>query len=1081
MSNHTREFAPGEAADFLRSAPSFVTPQTAPRAQLQSVNPNAPAKGVPRALEKSLASAFFEGTEKDAERTSNDGSTSSIGSDADLFATDDDLDEESSKAYTDLHHITQAMTDPVGEGFAKLRTLLRQIDFPAVPHKVMQAAYDGRTVDVEAWLHEDGNGMNSYYTPGSDDREGVTLLMAAAFHGREALVRGLLRGGAWIEQPSRVPQNNGLGIISTPLIAAASEGQLGTVSALLEHAEAAEKDDVKDGMLCRKHEFGETAVYVAAVAGHYQTVAHLLRAGAPPDTADDAGKLPSQAARDVGYHEVAQLLQKYQRLKAVRALKAGQAPRSEPAEQQRQRGGESEPDQQAKAEAAEKVARELMMEEEKGKEAERLKQQAKVEAAKAKKAKKKAAAAGEASEPAGGGGGGGDGANALELALAGMAGGGEGGGSAAAAAAAAPAAAQSLSAEDAALRAAVAGGDLHNLLDALAQHRHGASAEVLTEALQRRDSLKERARKEQQKMRRAEAVAAEAVATAAAIARTMLGAAPRALDRALKQAAGLSEKRREYESTPDDPLKAEVYRATAQAIEEMERVMVDGMARQAQLEEQERVQAGGAPTPTTPDAPIAPAAAPAATTARDADDAACVACAGDAADEPPSPVGSVGSADGGGGSSSAGAGGSGGERQVSILARATELSLGLQASAVEFVPKVPAPESVPAVHGTPLVYSSAQQPQQQQPPPPPMHQQQQQLPPMHQQPPQPPPMHQQPPSPPQQHFEQHGIDYGHSVHRANPKAKTSLCKHFMAGGCRLGSGCLFAHGVAELSGGKNSAERGLPQDLRHGQLSPQPQPPPPQPPMHGAAGGMGMGMGGGGGGGGVPSMNGSAKTADLKDAMLFLRRRAEQAEAQAAAEAQKVANEARLRQAAEEHAEAASTQCGAAVELARQAQRAAEGRASEAEARMQLQLEQAKADALKSAVEGEEATAALRRQLAAAREQAAIAAREAAACRGDDAALGGMELVDIEKLVLDAPRALMRMQQHVNKRMAAQRRRDEEQHQRSTECSICMAAPKGVVFVPCGHVLACVDCAQTLDECPSCRACIKQKVRMYSA
>ncbi|NXG57432.1 XIAP ligase, partial [Hemiprocne comata] len=48
-------------------------------------------------------------------------------------------------------------------------------------------------------------------------------------------------------------------------------------------------------------------------------------------------------------------------------------------------------------------------------------------------------------------------------------------------------------------------------------------------------------------------------------------------------------------------------------------------------------------------------------------------------------------------------------------------------------------------------------------------------------------------------------------------------------------------------------------------------------------------------------------------------------------------------------------------------------------------------------------------------------------------------------------------------------------------CKICMAKEVSVVFIPCGHLLACKECAEALTECPLCRTNImrRQEVYMY--
>ncbi|NXJ67790.1 BIR7B protein, partial [Rostratula benghalensis] len=58
----------------------------------------------------------------------------------------------------------------------------------------------------------------------------------------------------------------------------------------------------------------------------------------------------------------------------------------------------------------------------------------------------------------------------------------------------------------------------------------------------------------------------------------------------------------------------------------------------------------------------------------------------------------------------------------------------------------------------------------------------------------------------------------------------------------------------------------------------------------------------------------------------------------------------------------------------------------------------------------------------------------------------------------------------------------EEQLRRLQEermCKLCMDGDVSVVFVPCGHLVACVDCALNLRLCPICRAIIQGSVRTY--
>uniref|UniRef100_A0A8C9NPR8 RING-type E3 ubiquitin transferase n=1 Tax=Serinus canaria TaxID=9135 RepID=A0A8C9NPR8_SERCA len=58
----------------------------------------------------------------------------------------------------------------------------------------------------------------------------------------------------------------------------------------------------------------------------------------------------------------------------------------------------------------------------------------------------------------------------------------------------------------------------------------------------------------------------------------------------------------------------------------------------------------------------------------------------------------------------------------------------------------------------------------------------------------------------------------------------------------------------------------------------------------------------------------------------------------------------------------------------------------------------------------------------------------------------------------------------------------EEQLRRLQEermCKVCMDRDVSVVFVPCGHLVACEECALNLRLCPICRAVIQGSVRAF--
>ena len=46
-------------------------------------------------------------------------------------------------------------------------------------------------------------------------------------------------------------------------------------------------------------------------------------------------------------------------------------------------------------------------------------------------------------------------------------------------------------------------------------------------------------------------------------------------------------------------------------------------------------------------------------------------------------------------------------------------------------------------------------------------------------------------------------------------------------------------------------------------------------------------------------------------------------------------------------------------------------------------------------------------------------------------------------------------------------------------CKICMENEMEITFLPCGHLMSCINCAPVLKNCPICRRPIKGSVRTY--
>jgi hypothetical protein len=47
-------------------------------------------------------------------------------------------------------------------------------------------------------------------------------------------------------------------------------------------------------------------------------------------------------------------------------------------------------------------------------------------------------------------------------------------------------------------------------------------------------------------------------------------------------------------------------------------------------------------------------------------------------------------------------------------------------------------------------------------------------------------------------------------------------------------------------------------------------------------------------------------------------------------------------------------------------------------------------------------------------------------------------------------------------------------------CVICLSKDKNVIFLPCAHFAACLECSMSLNNCPMCRSEIQARIRAFS-
>lgn len=46
-------------------------------------------------------------------------------------------------------------------------------------------------------------------------------------------------------------------------------------------------------------------------------------------------------------------------------------------------------------------------------------------------------------------------------------------------------------------------------------------------------------------------------------------------------------------------------------------------------------------------------------------------------------------------------------------------------------------------------------------------------------------------------------------------------------------------------------------------------------------------------------------------------------------------------------------------------------------------------------------------------------------------------------------------------------------------CKVCLDEEVSIAYIPCGHIVTCVQCAAALEHCPLCRKSIKGTVRIF--
>ncbi|XP_053398062.1 uncharacterized protein LOC128556575 [Mercenaria mercenaria] len=89
------------------------------------------------------------------------------------------------------------------------------------------------------------------------------------------------------------------------------------------------------------------------------------------------------------------------------------------------------------------------------------------------------------------------------------------------------------------------------------------------------------------------------------------------------------------------------------------------------------------------------------------------------------------------------------------------------------------------------------------------------------------------------------------------------------------------------------------------------------------------------------------------------------------------------------------------------------------------------------------------------------------------------------------PRSTMNLLSHSNQDHETAERRNREERDRLLEeirnlrhrmtCKICLDNDACIVFIPCGHMVSCRQCAESLSTCAVCRADVRDTIRVYPA
>ena len=124
-----------------------------------------------------------------------------------------------------------------------------------------------------------------------------------------------------------------------------------------------------------------------------------------------------------------------------------------------------------------------------------------------------------------------------------------------------------------------------------------------------------------------------------------------------------------------------------------------------------------------------------------------------------------------------------------------------------------------------------------------------------------------------------------------------------------------------------------------------------------------------------------------------------------------------------------------------------------------------------------EAYAAAKGEAEEAKGEAARARAQLRAIQGEAEALASLSCEEVEQL------AALNAAAQVNllRQCEVLRRREEQETAERAVCSVCMASPRGVVFLPCGHVACCKACSEREEvrACPLCKQSVESRHEVF--